>query len=1185
MRDAYGATESNFQHRRRPLFGRKLARTALAAAISLGAAIAGGTAVAQAAPTSRASLSRLAFPRASGHLTEMIIMLRTPSGSASYRTHYTHLVQAALVSRLRGAGAQVVATTMLLDTVIARISTDQMLALSADPAVARVLPVTTIPAPAPLVSTGDPLGQGVASSGGPANTSVLCGTKSKPQLNPEALKNINYAGASALGVDGQGVSVAFLAGGIDPNNADFIRNRAFGKAGSHVITKYADFGGDGTAAPSGDAAVESFGDASSIAAQGNYVFDLSQFVNTAHPLPKGCDIKIQGDAPGASLIAEDIFPTKNLATSSDFIQAINYAVENGAKVINESFGGNAFPDLSLDLTRQANDAAAAAGVTVVVSSGDSGLSNTQGSPSTDPNVISAGASTTFRAYAQNKFGGINWPGWNGKWVDNNLSSLSSSGFTQTGQTLDLVAPGDLNWADCSANTKVVLAGFCTNENLKPSNLQQFGGTSESAPLVSGAAADVIEAYAKTHRGQDPSPALVKQILTSTATDILAPANEQGAGLLNIGKAVRLAESLPGSTSPSRTGGLLIGPSQINFTGAPHQSATRVITVTNTGTNTARVALSTRTVSEKPTATVTGSFCMNPAHKAAPGCPVNTGAFPIWSGAVEVYQTQNFTVGAGVDRLQFVADYPFTGQTSLLHFALFDPSGTYTAYSLPQGLGDYGSVDVNKPVAGKWTAVFFTLENGSQGTGTSGTINWSATSWAYKAGSRVPSTLTIRPGKTAVATLLLDTGGTAGDFAESVVVKSGYGQTTVPVTVRTLVGIGPNGGKFYGLLTGGNGRGGAPAEENTYAFSIPSGKASLNVRLHMQSSPAGGIVFGDELLAYLIDPTGQAVSYSTNYSASPAGKPIAIKDVMLYHVNPIAGTWRVILQWANPVVGNELSIPFSGEVSFNAFALQANSVPNSATATIPQKKATPFALEVCDPAPAPEAFFVDPRLETTAKYPLANVIGTTASQVAGNITMPNADLWYAVPTDTTELQASIGGTIPLTFDFSYIPGDPDVSPVTGGPGVSGSESKKLAYLSYSNAEVSPGIWNFVPAEIGPYPAGGEASGSARVRVNAVTRRFDSSVTSSTGDFWKLVTLITKSSFHPIFLTPGTARSDCGKITVTITPSAGPGTVVSGTLYLDDFVLASSFNPSSVPIPSTIFPMADQVLAIPYKYKVG
>ncbi len=110
----------------------------------------------------------------------------------------------------------------------------------------------------------------------------------------------------------------------------------------------------------------------------------------------------------------------------------------------------------------------------------------------------------------------------------------------------MVAPGDRGWSLCSTNTAAFFG--CTDiDNGSAPGIWAAGGTSASAPETSGTAALVIEAYANTHGGNAPSPALVERIIVSTATDLGAPADHQGAGLVNTLKAVQLAESINSNT--------------------------------------------------------------------------------------------------------------------------------------------------------------------------------------------------------------------------------------------------------------------------------------------------------------------------------------------------------------------------------------------------------------------------------------------------------------------------------------------------------------------------------------------------------------------------------------------------------------------------------------------------------------
>jgi hypothetical protein len=1146
--------------------------------------------------------------------------------------------QRPVLSLLAKAHAEVLAMTSLVDTVTVRVNAKLAAQLGHNPLIAKVVPDTPVQATAPPLGQAPPseaagtqssqAGAGSLVAHGVAPAGLVCGTRAHPEVAPQALREIRARQALKMGIDGAGVTVAILSDGINPTNGDFLRNSAYGPNGQRVITGYQDFSGDGVAAKTDGA--EAFGDASSIAAQGNKLYNLAQYVNPdmASVLPKGgCWIKIVGAAPGASLMVLKVIGRSSGATASSVVQALQYAVQHGAKVVNESLGSEPFPDTSLDVFRQADDAAVAAGVTVVVSTGDAGPTSTIGSPASDPNVISVGATTTFKAYAQSNLGGFYNPAvGNGHWVSNNISSLSSGGFDQSGATLDLVAPGDANWAVCSTNYKFY-SGCKDIFGGTDIGVENFGGTSEAAPLVSAAAADVIEAYAKTHGGRDPSPALVKLILCSTATDIGAPADEQGCGLLNIEGAVRLAESLPAevappattttvaappttttttttpttttATTPSSTtsaapatagfdpelvdaetpappaGTLLISPSQLNVSGQGRQLTPEQLSFTNTGKAPTVVHLATRELGKKVYDTGTREFVMNPASPAS-----NSGVMPIWSGVREVYQVEHFTLPPSFGtRLVFSADYPNTHQSSVLHVALFEPDGTYAGYSNPQGLGDFAEAEVTKPPAGKWTALFFTELNGAiaHQTGTKGLIQWDASLWSFTPGATViPAVLSIAPGQTETATVVVRNPLFPGDYDQSVVVSEPSGRTTVPVTIRTYVPIGREGGTFKGVLTGGNGRAGSQAQTNTYFFNVPPGEANIDVSIALKTDP------GEPLVGYLVGPLGETVGYSSNYTVVPKSAtklgPGSTRFLQIYNVAPEAGQWELVLQWVNPVTGNELSEPFSGAVRFDRVDVRSL-LPDSPTTVIPQGQARLYPVAVTNTGVAPEAVFLDPRLDETTTVTLKNVSPGTSAVALHLPRKPNQQFpigvpIYLVPTGTTELVATVSrvsGAGSVSFDLSRIQGDPDVSPLIPAPGVSASGTRTSETLTFTAPEVSPGLWALQPGEIGPYPAAGAPKEVVDVKVAAVTQAFNTDMTTHADDLWEVGFKFSK--FY--YLEPGQSVI----IPIQVKPTAPEGTHVSGTVYVDDFTLEAFVGAEPV------LPDADELAAIAYSYTVG
>ncbi|HEX3517167.1 MAG TPA: hypothetical protein VHT26_24515, partial [Trebonia sp.] len=424
-----------------------------AAAAAAGGAAAGGAAQSVAAGRSAPVTGTVARAGAGG-TQPVIIFLKNQwaeTGSRIRSDKRTALIQAAqtpYLGQLQALGATDVHGYRLVDAISAHVPASSLGAITSSPGVASVIPDSPIVGPAQAMSPA-----GASTAARAATVKAPPGACSAtPQLAPEGLAltgtDSTVKGAKtarSLGFTGAGVKVAFLADGIDTANANLMRGR------KPVISDYKDFSGDGTSAAT--AGGEAFLDANAIAGQGSQVYNLSGFgaVSLTTGAPSSpCRIRIEGTAPGVSLVALKVFSHSNVSSTSGFLQAIDYAVNvDHVNVLNESFGYNPFPDVtSLDAVKEFNDMAVRAGTTVVVASGDAGPFNTIGSPASDPDVISVGASTDFQFYAQTDYAGADQFAPDG-WESDNISSLSSGGYTKDGRTLDLVAPGDLSVASCT----------------------------------------------------------------------------------------------------------------------------------------------------------------------------------------------------------------------------------------------------------------------------------------------------------------------------------------------------------------------------------------------------------------------------------------------------------------------------------------------------------------------------------------------------------------------------------------------------------------------------------------------------------------------------------------------------------------------------------------------------------------
>lgn len=236
---------------------------------------------------------------------------------------------------------------------------------------------------------------------------------------------------------------------------------------------------------------------------------------------------MRGMAPGARLVSLKVLNDAGVGRDSDVIAAIDRAIAlkntYNIRVMNLSLGRPATVSYKSDLLCQAVERAWKAGIVVVVAAGNHGRLDAAGNkgygtitaPGNDPFVITVGAVKS--AGAAGRAGDV-------------IASYSSKGPTQVDRIVkpDLVAPGNqmisftnvavvstpdsaIFWTYPVTNISGSVLWGSAGAAFRDTWFYRLNGTSMAAPMVSGAAALLIE--------KDPSltPDQVKARLMKTAT--------------------------------------------------------------------------------------------------------------------------------------------------------------------------------------------------------------------------------------------------------------------------------------------------------------------------------------------------------------------------------------------------------------------------------------------------------------------------------------------------------------------------------------------------------------------------------------------------------------------------------------------------------------------------------------------
>ncbi len=315
-----------------------------------------------------------------------------------------------------------------------------------------------------------------------------------------------------------------------------------------------------------------------------------------------------------------------------------------------------------------------------------------------------------------------------------------------------------------------------------------------------------------------------------------------------------------------------------------------------------------------------------------------------------------------------------------------------------------------PAGGTWTGVIFGIIKADNGA--NGVVPWRIATENYTSfGSVSPATVRLAPGATRQLHVHERAANAAGDVSGSVVFDSSTaGVSTLPITIRTMIDP-RHGGAFSGTLNGGNGRPNGEGQENYYEFQVKHNEADITANVNLTNDA------NDPVGAYLIDPNGNLAGYGQNSINGTQGTGLTA-----YAANPIKGTWTLIVDFAEPVVGDEISQPFHGNVAFNAVKVSAKALPTKTSTKLAAGTPVTVPVTITNTGVQAEDFFIDPRLNSSTTLSLAPF-----SQASG-LALPlvvGSPAWF-MPTEATSVSVSATASLPVEFDYGPNQGDPDLS---------------------------------------------------------------------------------------------------------------------------------------------------------------